>query len=434
MEETMAGRHATKEDVALGQAFWGNLGNAQTDVNLYEIKKSMAKSIAHAQANGLQTAVSGVVVDAIDPNLIKKAILDPGYSMSRFTNDIEAAKGKYVDGLNEIRKASLSKVGVSEDEIKKAADSSSNLMHSIYDQQISSLFMRPLPVQALIGKEPNPGAIALWDAIPAGGAGSAAFGPESPNLVESDMDPKRRSADIKIAWTTAAVTQFAQYAGMAQVPARDLMSIELLAHTEMLKQLRERRTLGVTSSYSADPVFASAGQYEYPGLYELIHNNTDDPNYETADAGVDTWDELKPLIKDSNRKMMRDGLVPNVAICDYSTYNIITIGMEEYVRYQQKSDQDYGIENIIINLPGAGKVPVVPSIYLPTTTGANGSFFLLDLNYLKYRVLYPEVFTELAPSTNPTKRFTISFAETLIDKSDVDGTSSLQGGVFGITV
>jgi len=427
-------RNANQTDVMLGQAFWGNLGYAQTEINLYEIKKSMAQSVSAAQAAGKNTAVTGIVVDPVDPNLIRKSILNPGYSARQFIEDVEQAKTQYVDALNEVKKASMSDAGITADTIRKAADSSSNLMHSIYDQQITSLFMRPLPVQALIGKEPNPGAVALWDAIPAGGAGSAAFGSEDPNLTESDMSPARRTADIKIAWTTAAVTQFAQYAGMAQVPARDLMSIEMLGHTEMLKQLRERRTLGVTSGYSATPAFTSAGTYEYSGLYELIHNNTGTPNYVTAGSGIDTWDELKPLIKETNTKMQQDGLYPNVAVCDYSTYNIITIGLEEYVRYQQKSDQDYGIENITINLTGVGKVPVVPSIYLPTTTGTNGSLFLLDLNYLKYRVLYPEVFTELAPSTNPTKKFTISFAETLIDKSDVDGTSSLQGGVFGITI
>jgi hypothetical protein len=427
-------RKATKQDEALGRSFWTGFNvEPGSEVNLYEIKKAMSAAISASHVKGQSTIVAGIAVDAIDPNLIRKSILN-GWSQKQYAQEIEKSLTGFVDNLNTIKKADLTKAGWTEDTIKKAADSTSNLMHSIYDQDITELFMRPLPVQALIGKEANMGAVALWDAIPAGGAGSASYGPESPNLVESDMDPARRSADIKIAWTTAAVTQFAQYAGMAQVPTRDLMSIELLAHTEMLKQLRERRTLGVTSSYSADPAFAPAGQYEPKGLYELITANTGDPNYVTAGAGVDTWDELNPLIKDSNRMMRRDGLIPNCSICDFSTYDIICQGLEQYVRYAQQPDQSWGVENITINLPGGGKVPVVPSIHLPTTSGTNGSFFLLDLNRIKYRVLYPEVFTELAPSTNPTKRFTISFAETLIDKSDVDGTSSLQGGVFGIAI
>ena len=418
-----------KKDEKIGKSFWGPYGDIEGDAPLYEIKKAVAAGIAKSNLKGF-----GVVVEAFNPDLIRKAYLDPGFGAVGYAQEIQKARNEFVNQLNEIKKADLISAGFDVNQIKKAADSTSNLMHGIYDQELVNLFMRPLPVQALIGKEPNPGKKALWDAIPAGGAGTAGYGPESPNLVDSDTESYPRDADIKIGWTTFGVTQFSQIAGLAQTPTRDLMSIEMLAHTEMLKQIRERRTLGVTTEYSADPVWKAADKYEPPGLYELITANTDDPNYITADSGVDTWDELKQLIRSSNRMMLRDGLLPNVGICDYSTFDIILNGLDEYVRYQQNKDQSWGIENITINLPGSGKVPVVPSIYLPTTTGANGSFFLTDLNRIKYRVLYPEIFTELAQANNPTKRYTISFAETLVDYSDIDGESSLQGGVFGITV
>lgn len=76
---------------------------------------------------------------------------------------------------------------------------------------------------------------------------------------------------------------------------------------------------------------------------------------------------------------------------------------------------------------------MVPCPYLPTTTGPNGSIFLLDTTHLARRILWAETMEELA-NINTSKRAVISAAEVIIDKTDVDGESSLQGGVFGITI
>jgi hypothetical protein len=47
--------------------------------------------------------------------------------------------------------------------------------------------------------------------------------------------------------------------------------------------------------------------------------------------------------------------------------------------------------------------------------------------------LWADTYEELA-NINTSDKFVISAAETLIDKSDIDGSSSLHGGLFGITI
>jgi hypothetical protein len=58
---------------------------------------------------------------------------------------------------------------------------------------------------------------------------------------------------------------------------------------------------------------------------------------------------------------------------------------------------------------------------------------LLDTRLWARRVLWQDTYEELA-NINTSDKFVISAAETLIDKSDVDATSSLHGGVYGITI
>jgi hypothetical protein len=58
---------------------------------------------------------------------------------------------------------------------------------------------------------------------------------------------------------------------------------------------------------------------------------------------------------------------------------------------------------------------------------------VLDTSVLARRVLWGDTYEELA-NLNTSQRGVISAAEVLIDKSDSNGTNSLQGGVWGITI
>jgi hypothetical protein len=64
--------------------------------------------------------------------------------------------------------------------------------------------------------------------------------------------------------------------------------------------------------------------------------------------------------------------------------------------------------------------------------GNVGSIFLMDTRLMARRVLWQDTYEELA-NINTSDKFVITAAETLIDKSDINGTSSLHGGDFGIT-
>jgi hypothetical protein len=73
---------------------------------------------------------------------------------------------------------------------------------------------------------------------------------------------------------------------------------------------------------------------------------------------------------------------------------------------------------------------MIPHPFLPTTAGSR-CIMLLDSRLMARRVLWQDMNTQLA-QLNLSQKGVISAAETLIDKSDVDAASSLQGGVFGI--
>lgn len=404
---------------AKGLAFWGQYALSQGPVDLYQIKKSVAEGVAAARSADPSVEKVFPVIDAYDPSLVKKAIFDDSYGTAGLNTDLKKARSDLVDQINGV--------------LQKATTTASNMVHTIADQDVTVLFKRVYPVQSLIDVEPNIGKVANWDAIPPNGAGSAYFGTEDPVLTESDMTDANRSAVVKMLYAVGRVTKLTQIAGQTQVPARDFMSIRILAAMEMIKQLRERRMLGVTSDVTvANTSFAPAGANEYAGLYELITANSATPNYCTAGANVDTWDEIQPLVNESYRRMVADGLNPNVCLCDYKSFNRVREGMNEMFRSENMETTNWGIRKIVLTMPN-GDVPLIPSYFLPATAGANGSMFLLDTQYLKRRVLYPEMFQELA-QINTSKKFVVDAAEVLIDKSDVDGSSSLQGGVFGITI
>jgi len=125
---------------------------------------------------------------------------------------------------------------------------------------------------------------------------------------------------------------------------------------------------------------------------------------------------------------------PNLAICDYKTFGIIRRGLSEYFRYNAEYQELIpGVSRLSLTFPNMGSLSLVPHDLLPMAPGTNGSIFLIDTALLARRVLWQDTYEELA-NENTSDKFVISAAETLIDKSDIDGTSSLHGGIFGITI
>lgn len=409
-----------REMMQRSRAFWGPGIEDGDPVDIVKAQELAQNRYLEVIQNDPRAPIVFPLQDLIRPDWVQKAVWDPSYGNDGLMADVKKAVD---DFMTEI------------DTVRKATTSSSNLMHSISDNEVTMLFKKVYPASSLIPVEASIGKVTQWDAIGVNEAGTAFFGSEDPDLTESDMGDHTRTATNKIMYSVLRVTKMAYEAGKKQVPARDMMTIRSLAANEMLKNLRERSILGVTRDVAASTnAFQDAGPLEYAGIYELITANTADPNYVdvSTDATVTTKDKIDPHLDDSYIRMVQDGQIPNLAICDYKTFGLYRRSLNEFFHTENVKSLDYGIAKITLVFPG-GEVPMIPCPFLPTTTGQNGAIFLLDTTKLARRVLWGETMEELA-NINTSKRAVVNAAEVLIDKSDVDGTSSLQGGVFGITI
>jgi hypothetical protein len=319
-------------------------------------------------------------------------------------------------------------------EIRKALTAaSSNLMHVIADQDVTYLYKRPYPVQALIPTEANKGKTANFDIVGPYNFGSAAFGTEDQLFQESDITTYNRSQYIKFLFAVGRVTKAAQLAGLAQIPARDVLAIRIDAAQDALRALRERALLGVTldvtSTTNAFRAVAGTGDFFYDGLYGIITANTGSSQcWLTSNGG--TYDTIMSDLDQTYRTMVKYAMQPNLAICDYRTFGIIRRGLMEYFRTEPTMQFAQGISKINLVFPNADGLPLVPHPFLSMTAGA-GSIMLVDTRLWARRSLWQDMYEELA-KINLSQKFVVSAAETLVDKSDVDAASSLHGGVFTI--
>jgi hypothetical protein len=358
----------------------------------------------------------------VDPAVIRKAIFDPSFSSEMLSNEIRKAKQNFVDDLDPAT-------------IRKAGNTSTNSMvHATWDTEVEMLFRRAVhPIQAIIRTEACLGKYAQWDAIGPTGGASAAYVSENPVFAGGEFTPGSRVEACKIAASDGYVTQMAQFSATAQTPARDPTAVLTEACNEALRELKDRGLLGVSRDTTLGLTsFEDAPAIAFPGIYELINNNTAAPNWVTAAAATNTWEKLEPYIQTVYTNMLQDKIVPDVAICDFKTFFMICRGLEKYYLSENLKTTEYGIQTLTLQFP-RGPLPVVPMEQLPTTTGANGVFEMLDSTRLAYRQLWGPMFQLLA-NENGNQHFLINEAGLLIDKTDIDASSSLQGAVLGITI
>ena len=319
-------------------------------------------------------------------------------------------------------------------EIRKALTAAtSNLMHVIADKDVTYLYKRPFPVQALIPTESNKGKTANFDIVGPYDFGSAAFGTEDQSFIESDITTYNRSQVIKYMFAVGRVTKAAQLAGLAQIPARDVLAIRLDAAQDALRSLRERALLGVTLDVSSTTNLfrTTAGSTDnwYNGLYQGITANTGASQSWVTSTG-NTYDGIMTDLDTSYRTMVKYAMQPNLAICDYRTFGIIRRGLMEYFRTEPTMHFTQGISKINLVFPNADGLPLVPHPFMPMGAGY-GAIMLLDTRLWARRSLWQDMYEELA-KINLSQKFVISAAETLVDKSDVNASTSLHGGVFSI--
>lgn len=424
----------SSEDASLfGEIHWGGIPDG-TPVNLaYETKRLQDK----LKKGGITVRVplqGNPVFDQVirdfylnDTSYMEKS--EFGEYKAKVNEKLEKAAREYVEGIVQKAESTTSVAG-------------SALMHVIADEAVTYLYKRPYPVQALIPVEANKGKTASWDVIGPYEFGSAAFGSEDPSLQESNIVAHNRTETIKYMYAVGRLTKAVKLAGLAQIPPRDLKAIRIDTAQDALRALRERAMLGVTRDVTSTVnAFSPANTLEYKGMYELITANTSG-NPDTGDqcwidvsgSSVDTYGEIMQYLDKTYNYMVKFGMQPNIAICDYQTFGLIRRGLVEYFRYNGESQELIpGVSKLTLTFPNVGGISLVPHPFLRMSTGAYGSIFLMDTRLFARRVLWQDTYEELA-NTNTSDKFVISAAETLIDKSDIDGTSSLHGGLFGITI
>ena len=324
-------------------------------------------------------------------------------------------------------------------EFKKAMTTASNLMHVIADQDVTYLYKRPYPFQALIPSEANKGKTANFDIVGPWDLPGAGPGTEDQMFTEGDPSPYNRSQYIKYLYSVYRVTMAAQLAGVAQVPARDMLAIRIDMAQDALRSLRERMMIGVnyspTDTTMAFRAAVGATNISFNGVYQIIQANT-----KTAGSGANwvtsggaSYDQINKDLDSSYQAMAKYGFQPNIAFTDYQTFGIYRRGLWEHFRTGPITEITSGITKIELTFPNAGGLAMIPHPFLPvaTTGSAVGCIMLLDSRLLARRLLWQDMNTQLA-QINLSQKGVISAAETMVDKSDVDAASSLQGGVFAI--
>lgn len=440
VERAGFGRITTNDAAVIGEAYWGNIPDG-TPVNMDIVTKSIQDKFAK-QAPGVMVPLQGPVFDKV----YRDFIFAPTHLMEKSDFNEYAIKArekidKYTTSyLDQIVKAADT------DKVEKADSTTSAigaaLMHVIVDDQVTYLYKRPYPFQTLIPVEANKGKTAAWDSIGPYEIGSAAFGQEDPDLTEVDITAHTRTDTIKYMYAVGRLTKAVKLAGLAQVPARDIKAIRIDVAQDAMRSLRERSMLGVDRNVaSVTNAWTSAAANEYKGMYELVTSNTagnpttgDQCWYDVSSSSVDTYGEIMTYLDKTYDAMVLYGMRPNLAICDYKTFGIIRRGLAEYFRYSGEAQELIpGVTKLTLSFPNQGGLPLVPHPFLRMTTGAYGAIALIDTALFARRVLWQDTYEELA-NINTSDKFVISAAETLIDKSDIDGTSSLHGGLFGITI
>lgn len=394
------------------------------------------------------------------PSVYKDSAIYSYYNKTTSIPDIFDADSA-CDSVEKLKEAYQKTLNVSElvmpqvdstDEGFKAGDNvfgktlTSNItaLHAVADESVGILNERTLPFQAMLPTEANIGKDVMFDIIPPyTGLASAYFSNELDELQDSDFDVYTRTDYLKFMYSVGTVSDAAIKLGRMAYPSREFLSMSTLIHQLSSRTLRERRLLGVNSNIrSANFVYEKSNGLNYAGIHEMVSNQTS-ANVPTqtviSGAGVSNADakvqyqNLDKLMNDLAIRMSICNVIPNVMICDPKTFEILRLGLMKY-QYQipPTPSAAFGISSIQYNLQGFQPMEVIAHPFLPRESGQS-ALYMLNTRLLSRRVGWLDTMDVLAKYSNLTTRFAISSAETFIDKSDIDGHSTLQGAIVGIT-
>jgi len=390
------------DDVSIiGETYWMGIPDG-SPVNIVKAQADVQRRFAKASGNNGPIAFMPLMPPGID-ELIQKAVLntDPYMTKEECAHVLKANK----EQMDKQTRQYLDKI------VSKAETTASNMMHVIADEQVTYLYKRPYPYQAMIPVEANKGKYALWDAVgPYGDMGSASFGEEDPTLVESDMKSYNRMDSIKYLYAVGRLTKASKFAGLT------------------------RNIKSTTNEFVAPTAL------EYSGTYQLITNNVGTGTIgakmyvDVSTSNCNTFQKLSESLDQTYNQLVLYGIQPNLAICDFPTFGLIRRGMTDFIRYVGEPVKTLvpGVQKLDLVFPNEGGLSLVPHAFLPMATGAYGNIFLIDTRLMSRRTLWQDTYEELA-NINTSDKFVISAAETLIDKTAITANDSLHGGVFGIT-
>lgn len=356
------------------------------------------------------------------------------YAKSLHANDLDVL-GVTTDGTT---------LNAGETYFGKTLTTNITALHAVADQSIGILNERTLPFQAMIPTEANIGKDVMYDIIPPyTGLASAYFGDELSELQDSDFDVYTRTDRLRFMYSNGVVSDAAIKLGRSAYPSREFLSLSTRIHQNSARHLRERRLLGVDNNIrSASFSYMKSNGLDYMGIHEMVSNQSNPiDGLTTVVSGASVtnsdaktqYENLDKLMNELAIKMNIANNVPNVMICDPATFSILRNGLMKY-QYQVPPTPSaaFGISAIQYNLQGFQPMEVVAHPFLPSASGQS-ALYMLNTKLLARRIGWLDTVDLLAKYSNLTTRFAVSSAETFIDKSDVNGTSTLQGAILGIT-
>ena len=176
---------------------------------------------------------------------------------------------------------------------------------------------------------------------------------------------------------------------------------------EVLKRAQALRELEENKLWNGD---AATTAKEFSGIVTLQSTtNQNDKSAAALDWG-DIEDTVEYAYTDSGR--------PTLGGCDSSTLVDVRKIMVDQFRYSPSEltgTAGFGVPARVVVETMVGPIPLIPSQYLSTATGAKQLFFL-DMEYIEMRVLQDMTYEDLA-KTNDSQKFMLKIYEALIMKA-----------------
>lgn len=329
----------------------------------------------------------------------------------------------------------------------KTLTSNISALHAVADGDIVLLNQNsPHIVQAIFATEANKGKDYIIDLLPPyKGTAPAYFGFEDQELIDTDFEVTTRNGPMHFLWSKGRITEAARKMGLSAYPQRDFYDMSTNAHFLGMRDVRERKLLGVSLDVTSIPnEYVPPTSLNYAGIHDIIAGQNPNNDLVTVLSGADVgsgqtaWDRYKKLDTLMNQvaNLMRLAKVDaNTAICDMNAFAIFRDGMmQRSIAITPAPVGAFGVSSIQLNLAGLPPLTLIAHPYLPRASGMS-AVYLLNTTYLTQRVGWRDEVTIMPPYPNTAYQFAMSSCETFVDKTDVsnDMSATLQGAVVGIT-